>query len=332
MADIVLRITAACRPASDTCTAADLKNSCSSDKRKPKHNAGSDNRIAAFLMSLCLVCAIVPVQAQQTTDDGIKVEKMSPLRKLVPDQKLEAVAAQQYTGLKTQARQKGVLVAESDPQVQRLRTIAKRIIPHAERWNERAEKWDWEVNLIAAQEVNAFCMPGGKIAFFSGLIDKLKLTDDEIAIVMGHEIAHALREHGRARVAKGTLLQLGAALGSAVLGLGDTGQVVVGQGAQLALLKFSRDDETEADAVGLDIVARAGYDPRAGVALWKKMEMLSKGAPPQWLSTHPAGKNRIAQIQKHLPAVMPLYARAKGIETGKLAPYQSNVQGIAPVK
>ena len=332
MADIVVRTSAACRSASAACTAAVLKKFRFTRCDESVHNTGLHHRIVIFLLPLCLFGAIAPGHAQQTANDGIKVEKMSPLRKLVPDEQLEAQAAQQYTGLKTQARQKGVLVAESDPQVQRLRDIAKKIIPHTERWNERAEKWQWEVNLIAAQDVNAFCMPGGKIAFFSGLVNKLKLTDDEIAIVMGHEIAHALREHGRARVAKGTLLQLGAALGSAVLGLGDTGQVVVGQGAQLALLKFSRDDETEADAVGLDIVARAGYDPRAGVALWKKMEMLNKGAPPQWLSTHPAGKNRIAQMQKHLPAVMPLYAKAKGIETGRLTPYQSNVQGIAPVK
>lgn len=294
--------------------------------------AGPSNRLAILLVICCLFGTAVPAYAQQAAEDEVKVEKMSPLRKLVPDQQLEAAAAQQYTGLKVQAQQKGMLVAEADPQVQRLREIAKRIIPHTERWNERADKWQWEVNLIAAQEVNAFCMPGGKIAFFSGLIDKLKLTDDEVAIVMGHEIAHALREHGRARVAKGTLLQLGAALGSAILGLGDTGQVMVGQGAQLALLKFSRDDETEADAVGLDIVARAGYDPRAGIALWKKMGMLNKGAPPQWLSTHPAGKNRIAQMQNHLPAVMPLYARAKGTSIKALPPYQTNVQGIAPVK
>lgn len=268
----------------------------------------------------------------QASADGIKVDKMSPLRKLVPDEQLEAAAVEQYTGLKTQARQKGVLVAETDPQVQRLRTIAKKIIPHSGRWNERAEKWQWEVNLIDVQDVNAFCMPGGKIAFFSGLVDKLKLTDDEVAIVMGHEIAHALREHGRARMAKGTLLQLGAALGSAIFGLGDTGQVLVGQGAQLAFLKFSRDDETEADIVGLDIVARAGYDPRAGIALWKKMEALNKGSPPQWLSSHPAGKNRITQMQKHLPDVMPLFAKAKGVDIKKLPPYRSNVQGIAPIK
>lgn len=287
--------------------------------------------MSAALVSVALLAG--PGYAKdQVSADGVEVDKMSPLRKLVPDRQLEAAAAQQYTDLKTQARQKGMLVAETDPQVQRLRAIAKRIIPHSERWNDRAEKWQWEVNLIAAQDVNAFCMPGGKIAFFSGLVDQLKLTDDEIAIVMGHEIAHALREHGRARMAKGTLLQLGASLGSAILGLGDIGQVVVGQGAQLALLKFSRDDESEADIVGLDIVARAGYDPRAGITLWKKMEILNKGAPPQWLSTHPAGNNRIAQMQKRLPDVMPLYAKAKGTSVKALPPYRTNVQGIAPVK
>jgi predicted Zn-dependent protease len=265
-------------------------------------------------------------------DDGVAVDKMSRLRNLVPEQQLEAQALQQYAGLKLEAQQKNMLAPDHDPQLQRIRTIAKKLIPQTQRWNERAAKWQWEVNLIGAQDVNAFCMPGGKIAFFSGLLEKLKLTDDEVAIVMGHEMAHALREHGRERMAKGTLLQLGAALGSAVFGLGDTGRMVVGQSAQLALLKFSRDDESEADLVGLDIVARAGFDPRAGVTLWRKMALMNKGAPPEWLSTHPAGKNRIAQMQKHLPEVMPLFARTKGVGIDALSPYQSNVQGIAAVK
>jgi predicted Zn-dependent protease len=213
-----------------------------------------------------------------------------------------------------------------------VRAISRRIIANAARWNPGAADWQWEINLIRAANVNAFCMPGGKIAFFSGLIDKLKLTDDEIAIVAGHENAHALREHGRERVAKGNLLQLGANLGSAIFGLGQTGQALVGQGAQLALLRFSREDETEADTVGLDLVARAGYDPRAGVALWRKMAMLEKSAPPQWLSSHPSGGNRIAQIQKTLPQVMPVYAKAVNAQPGALPPYRSNVQGVAPVQ
>lgn len=284
----------------------------------------------ALLLSCSLACAAPFASAQ--TQDGIRVDEGSRVRQLVPAAQLEEQATQQYSQLKQEAKQKGVLVPEDHPQVQRLRAIAKRIIPHTERWNDRADQWSWEVNLIALKDVNAFCMPGGKIAFFGGLIDTLKLTDDEVAIVMGHEIAHALREHARERMAKGSLLSLGATIGSAVLGLGEIGQAVVGQGAQLWMLKFSRGHETDADTVGLDVAARAGYDPRAGITLWKKMAMLNKSDPPQWLSSHPAGKNRVAQIEKHLPSVMPLYAKSKGTTVAALSPYQTNVKGIAPVK
>lgn len=285
------------------------------------------SRISVLFM--CLALPYAPAFAQE---EGVTVDRMSRLRSLVPEKQLEEQATMQYAELKQQAAQKGVLAADTDPQLQRVRAISRRIIAQAARWNPSAANWQWEINLIRANTVNAFCMPGGKIAFFSGLVDQLKLTDDEIAIVAGHEIGHALREHGRERVAKSNLLQLGANLGSAILGLGQTGQMVVGQGAQLALLRFSREDETEADTVGLDLVARAGYDPRAGVALWRKMAMLEKSAPPQWLSSHPSGSNRIAQIEKTLPQVMPVYARAVNAKPGALPPYRSNVQGVAPVK
>lgn len=284
-----------------------------------------------FMLSLALVAPIGSAHASPD-EQGVSLGRMSLLRKLVPAEQLEALASQQYTGLKQGAKQDGVLVPDQDPRVQRLRRIAQNIIPHAERWNERAADWQWEVNLIDAPEANAFCMPGGKIAFFSGLIEQLQLTDDEIAIVMGHEIAHALREHGRERVAKSGLLNLGAVLASWLFDFGDIGQAVIGQGAQLTLLKFSRDDEIEADMAGLDIVARAGYDPRAGIVLWEKMAKLEQRTPPQWLSTHPAGSNRIAQIQKHLPDVMPIYVRSKGLDRKSLPPYRSNMQGINPVR
>jgi predicted Zn-dependent protease len=274
---------------------------------------------------------------EQVSADGVKVDKMSPLRKLIPADELETAAAQQYTEIQNEARRRGMLVADSDPQVQRLRAIAKKLIPHAKHWNPEASDWNWEVSLIDAPEINAFCMPGGKIAFFSGIIKSLKLTDDEAAVVMGHEMAHALREHSRERMAKSGLTGAGAkVLGAglaAILGIDpNLTDMAAGLGTNLAIMKFSRNDETEADLVGLDIVARAGYDPRAGIALWKKMGMLNKGAPPQWLSTHPAGSNRIARMQKHLPEVMPLYAKAKGVSLKALPPYQTNVQGIAPVK
>ncbi|WP_420472816.1 M48 family metallopeptidase [Noviherbaspirillum sp. ST9] len=295
-------------------------------------------RLISMLMTVvALTAATSPAYAKdEVSPDGVKVEKMSPLRKLVPEGELEEAALQQYTGLKQQASQKGVLVPDSDPQVQRLRAIAKRLIPQAERWNPGATDWKWEVSLIDVKQINAFCMPGGKIGFFTGILDGLKLTDDEVAIVMGHEIAHALREHGRERLAKSNLTNVGArVLGfglSALLGIDpNLTNTAAGVGANLAILKFSRSDETEADLVGLDIVARAGYDPRAGVALWQKMGMVSKNAPMEWLSTHPAGQARITEMRKHMPSVMPLYAKVKGQPQSKLPPYTSNVKGIAPI-
>ena len=297
-------------------------------------------RLISVLLAVVAFGASAPPAFAKETDavspDGVKVEKMSPLRKLVPEGELEAAALQQYTGLKQAASEKGVLVPDSDPQVQRLRAIAKKLIPQAERWNPSATDWKWEVSLIDLKQINAFCMPGGKIGFFTGILDQLKLTDDEVAIVMGHEIAHALREHGRERLAKSNVTNVGArVLGfglSALLGIDpNLTNTVAGAGANLAILKFSRSDETEADLVGLDIVARAGYDPRAGVALWQKMGMVSKNAPMEWLSTHPAGKSRIAEMRKHMPSVMPLYAKVKGQPQSKLPPYTTNVKGIAPI-
>jgi predicted Zn-dependent protease len=307
-----------------------------SDRRKTMRKVRLSGRVGALLTLLCLLGAAVPGQAQQAATDGVKVEQMSPLRKLVPEGQLEAAALQQYTEIKQQARQQGALVPENDPQVKRLRAIAARLVPQAGRWNPQAAGWQWEVNLIDANEINAFCMPGGKIAFFNGLLTSLKLTDDEAAIVMGHEIAHALREHGRERLAKSSLTSAGAkVLGaglSALLGVDRSlTDAASGIGANLAILKFSRSDETEADLVGLDIVARAGYDPRAGIALWQKMATVGKSTPLQWLSTHPAGSSRIAEMRKHLPSVMPLYAGAKGADASALPPYRSNMKGIAPI-
>jgi predicted Zn-dependent protease len=216
----------------------------------------------------------------------------------------------------------------------RLRTIAQKLIPFVPRWNERAPQWKWEVNLIGSNQINAFCMPGGKIVFYTGILDQLKLTDDEVAMVMGHEIAHALREHGRERAGKQVAAEVGTTvldIGSQLLGFGGLGRAIGSGGSQLALMAYGRDDETEGDLVGMDLAARAGYDPRSGVALWQKMGSASKGAPPQWLSTHPSGKNRIAEISKHLPEAMPLFAKARGVPREQLPPYKTNWDKIAPV-
>lgn len=153
-------------------------------------------------------------------------------------------------------------------------------------------------------------MPGGKIAFYYGILQQLQLNDAEVASIMGHEMAHALREHARERMGKTAATRIGANLLSSLLGLGGAGDALLGMGAQLLTLRFSREDESEADIVGMELAARAGYDPAAGVTLWQKMLQANKGAPPEFMSTHPAGDTRIKDIQSMLPKVEGLYARA----------------------
>lgn len=249
----------------------------------------------------------------QTGGDGLREEvgKPSRLARLVPAEDIEAAAAAEYRRMLQQAAGQRALAPAEHPQVVRLRAVAQRIIPHARPWNPRAAQWRWEVNLLGSPQINAFCMPGGKIAFYFGILQKLQLDDDEVAAIMGHEAAHALREHARERMAKTAATRLGAGLVSSLLGLGGAGDALLNMGGQLLTLRFSREDETEADLVGLDLAARAGYRPEAGVTLWQKMMAASQGGPPQFLSTHPAGDTRIRDINAALPKVRPLYERAE---------------------
>ena len=261
-------------------------------------------------MSFCLGLALVQTPSVWARD-GVDVGGNSAFSKLVSADQVEETAKLQYQQTLQQAQQKQALAPADHPQLVRLRRIAQRIIPYTADWNPRAKDWKWQVNLIGSSQINAWCMPGGKIAFYTGILDKLQLNDDEVAAVMGHEIAHALREHARERMGKSAATNLGANLLSQLLGAGTLGQQVIGGGAQLLNLQFSRSDETEADLVGLELAARAGFDPRAGISLWKKMSAQNTGAPPQWLSTHPASSTRIAQIEKNLPKVLPLYEQAR---------------------
>ncbi|MDX2202432.1 MAG: M48 family metallopeptidase [Hyphomicrobiaceae bacterium] len=261
------------------------------------------------IMALLLAGAALPAAAQRADEGGVNVGRPSFARYLVSAEGIEKAAGQQFVSLKSQATGKRVLLPDSDEQTRRVRRIAKELLPFAEKWNPRAKDWTWEVIVIKAPTVNAFCMPGGKIAFFTGILDRLSLTDDEVAVVMGHEIAHALREHARSRKAKTVLTQLSAVAVSLLLGEG-YGQIAQ-QGGGLLTLRFSRGDEREADLIGLELAARAGYNPEAGVALWQKMARAQKGAPPQWLSTHPSSEDRIARIRAALPKVAPLYDRAR---------------------
>ena len=272
-----------------------------------KHSPWAGRRGFLLAAGGAAATAATPLLAQ------VSVGPSSNLRKLVPAEDLENAATQEYAKLLADARAKNSLAPEGTPQLQRLRGIANRLVPQAAQWNDRARQWRWEVNLLGSKQINAFCMPGGKIAFYTGILEQLKLSDDEAAMIMGHEMAHALREHARARIAKsqgtGTILSLGAQL----LGLGQLGDVAANIGTQLLTLRYSRDDETDADLVGLELAARGGFNPQAAVSLWEKMAQAGGGAGgPSFLSTHPSGPARIQQLQANVPKVQGLYQRAKG--------------------
>jgi Zn-dependent protease with chaperone function len=241
----------------------------------------------------------------------VDVGSASGMRNLVPAETLEASARQQYNQVLAEARNKGALAPEGHPQLKRLHGIAQRLIPHTTQWNPRAREWRWQVNLIGSKQINAWCMPGGKIAFYTGILDQLQLNDDEVAMIMGHEMAHALREHARERLAKSQMTGMGLSIASQLLGLGSLGDVAANLGTQLLTLKYSRDDETESDLVGLEIAARGGFRPEASVALWKKMLAANGNGSPSFLSTHPSGANRIQELEANLPKVQHLYEQAR---------------------
>lgn len=259
--------------------------------------------IAAVLVAAC--------QTVQTTQGGaVGVDRKQSM--LVSSAEVEQAAAKNYAQVLGSSREKRALNVDA-AQTERIRGIAQRLIPQVVVFREDAARWKWEVNVIESDELNAWCMPGGKIAFYSGLIDKLKLTDDEAAAIMGHEMAHALREHARERVSQAMATGLGVQIVGAVAGLGDTGTQLTSVLADLTFVKpNSRLHETEADRIGVELAARAGYDPRAAIGLWKKMSQNSGGQPPQWLSTHPSHETRIKDLEKYAARVMPLYEKARG--------------------
>ena len=247
-----------------------------------------------------------------TTKDSVSGVKRSQFM-LLPSGSVDKMSAQAYAQTLGEARKKNTL--NVDPaQLERVRTISNRLIAQVGVFRPDAVNWKWEVNVEKNDQLNAYCMPGGKIMVLSGMIDKLKATDDELGAVIGHEISHALREHGRERMSQAYVQQFGLqALASLVTG--SAGAAIAqgaGVGSQLFFaLPNGREQEREADKMGLELAARAGYNPDAAVTLWEKMNAINKGAPPEFLSTHPASASRIADLKALAPKVRPLYEAAK---------------------
>ena len=254
---------------------------------------------------LLAACATV-----QTTHPGaVGIERKQ--RMLVSEEDVQKGAEAAYAQEVQKAQGAGKL--NQDPALTaRVRAIASRLIPVTAVFRADAPNWKWEVNTITTDEVNAYAMPGGKIMVYSGLVRKLNASDAELAAVMGHEMSHALREHTRERVSKVYMQQLALAGVAAVTG---ADQAVLQLADQVATVTFqlphTREQESEADIMGLELMARAGYDPNAAVSLWQKMLATEKNAPPQFLSTHPSPPNRIATLKTRIRQVLPLYEAAR---------------------
>lgn len=269
-------------------------------------------KISRSLSALLVALVLASCSTVQTTQGGAvgvgRTQRMS-----VSESQIEQAARQQYAEVLEDARKKGTLNRNA-AQLKRIRSISARLIAQTGVFRPDARNWQWEQNLITAPEVNAWCMPGGKIAVYTGLIEKLRITDDELAAVLGHEIAHALREHARERASQqvGTdLASAGAEILGSIYGIGGLGKIA-STGLQLGIgLPNSRLHETEADRIGVELAARAGFDPRAAISLWQKMTQASNSAPPEFLSTHPSRESRMNDLTEYAQRVMPQFEQAR---------------------
>lgn len=259
-----------------------------------------------LLSSFLMACT-----AMDTTGSGtVGIERKQYMSSLVSEAELNQTALKQYNQMMSQARAKSALDV-NQAQTQRVRTIAQRLIQQVGVFRPDAQSWKWEIHVVNENTVNAWCMPGGKMAVYTGLINKTKATDDELAAVIGHEMAHALREHSREQMSQKMATNLGLSVLSAVVGSSAVGDL----GGTLTDVMFnlpnSRTHETEADLLGVELAARAGYDPRAAVSLWQKMAQLGSGGTPEFLSTHPSPASRISDLSVAAQRVMPLYEQNK---------------------
>jgi predicted Zn-dependent protease len=258
---------------------------------------------------LCLA-AVSCTTVQTTAPGAVGIDRKQ--RMLVSDEEVAAGAQKAYAQELQKATETGKL--NTDPALTaRVRRVSERLIPVTATFRPDAPSWKWEINTLKTDDMNAYAMPGGKIMVYSGLVEKLNLTDAELAAVLGHEIAHALREHTRERVSRAYAQQIALAGVAVVTGAGEGALDLANQVASVTFqLPHSREQEAEADVIGLELMARAGYDPHSAVNVWQKMMSAEKsGGPPEFLSTHPAPQNRIADLQAHIPKVIPLYQAAK---------------------
>ena len=260
-------------------------------------------RTAFFgVMAACLLAAC------QTTPVTGRKQFM-----VVPESQAIEASKQAYVQTLQPLQKQGKV--NNDPAlVARVKAITARLIPPAIAYRPETASWDWQVVVIDEPDtLNAWCMAGGKMAIYTGIIQKLNLTDAEIAQVMGHEIAHALAKHTAERMSVALAQQTALQVGSILLGGGGTSSELALQAAAAATtvgvqLPNSRQQEAEADRIGIELAARAGYDPHAAPQLWQKMMTATgSGGKSDFLSTHPANEKRLQALTALIPQMMPLY-------------------------
>jgi Zn-dependent protease with chaperone function len=249
--------------------------------------------------------------------------KYAIFRNLIPSPVLEAQAADEFAEIVRGAAHANRLYPADDARMIRVQTIVDKLIPYSLKWNERAKAWKWEIAVIRSPDIRMYCLPGGKIVIYSGILDRVHLNDNELGMLLGHEIAHALREHARERLGEQQAAQLDSS-GTIpqLFGLADLGVAPLGIGSQLLEMKYTNTDETEADVIGSDIASRAGYDPRAAITLWDKLAAATHSNRDQgYIYVHPYTPARRADIMKRLPDMLPLYAKAIGKTVDQLPDY-----------
>ncbi len=256
-----------------------------------------------LIILLLYSCATVPVTGRRQLD-------------LVSSSEINTMSASQYQDVV----KKGPLSTNVE-QTEMIKSVGKRIQGAVETymaskgWSDQLQGFNWEFNLIQDDKtINAWCMPGDKVAFYTAILPVCK-DENGIAVVMGHEVAHAIANHGRERMSQGLIQQMGISTLSVAMGQnpGATSQLfmqAVGMGSNLGMLKFSRQHESEADHIGLIFLSMAGYDPSNAPAFWKRMVAMSKGEkPPEFMSTHPSDETRIAALEGWLPEALRYYKK-----------------------
>ncbi|KWA13105.1 peptidase M48 [Burkholderia territorii] len=266
--------------------------------------------------------AAVPAKAYAPTSQQVRYGNAIAFRTLIPSPLLEQLTASEYAQIVQAAADNDRLLPANQPRVKRLRAILMKLAPYSVKWNDRVKNWAWDVNAIRSRDIRVTCLPGGKVLVYGGLLDRVRLNDDEFGVLLAHGIAHALREHARSNLGTASQTSLRAAALPPLFGVGDPLPQALNLGARLQTLRYDPTDETEADVIGGDIAARAGFDPRAAITLWDKLAAATRANRTSgFIYMHPYSAARRQDLLNRLPDLMPLYAKAVGKRVDTLPDY-----------